>query len=134
MPSEVKFLLLTSILRNMHSDLARQRPDCCPLKGGLHAQKVLFFNSYLDWYCRAVNFLSCGFVGKKHYPKQPTVTPPIRLPVAVDLGWASCDGTIAERAYIMYSESLATYTTWKADQVLYGSYTPIITATTSVCA
>ena len=49
----------------------------------------------------AANFLSCA--------KRPTSTPTIRLPVVVDLGWASRDvikGTIAEPAYIMYGERL----------------------------
>ena len=49
------------------------------------------------------------FVGQKRCPKRPTATPTICLPVAVDLGWASCDdieGTIAEPAYIMYGERL----------------------------
>ena len=49
------------------------------------------------------------FVGEKCCPKRPIATPTIHLPVAVDLGWASCDdieGTIAEPAYIMYGERL----------------------------
>ena len=48
-------------------------------------------------------------MGEKRCPKQPIATPTIRLPVAVDLGWASRDiieGTIAEPAYIMYGERL----------------------------
>ena len=48
-------------------------------------------------------------MGEKRCPKQPTATPTIRFPVAVDLGWASRDiieGTIAEPAYIMYGERL----------------------------
>ena len=46
---------------------------------------------------------------EKCCPKWPTATPTIRLPVAVDLGWASCniiEGTIAEPAYIVYGERL----------------------------
>ena len=42
------------------------------------------------------------FVGEKRCPKRPIATPTVRLPVAVDLGWASRDvneGTIAEAAY-----------------------------------
>ena len=49
------------------------------------------------------------FVGEKRCPKRPIATPTIRLPVAVDLGWASRDvieGMIAELAYIMYGERL----------------------------
>ena len=48
-------------------------------------------------------------MGEKRHPKQPIAIPTIRLPVAVDLGWASCDdieGMIAEPAYIMYGERL----------------------------
>ena len=48
-------------------------------------------------------------MGEKCCPKRPIATPIIRLPVAVDLGWASRDvieGTIAEPAYIMYGERL----------------------------
>ena len=68
-------------------------------------------------------------MGKKCCPKRPIATPTIRLPVAVDLGWASRDdieGTIAEPAYIMYGERLpcsSSYIAWRADQVLCGSYT-----------
>ena len=50
----------------------------------------------------------CRFVGE-NCPKRPIAIPTIRLPVAVDLGWASRDvieGTIAEPAYIMYGERL----------------------------
>ena len=49
------------------------------------------------------------FVGEKRCPKWPTATPTIRLPVVVDLGWASRDdieGKIAEPAYIIYGERL----------------------------
>ena len=49
------------------------------------------------------------FVSEKFCPKRPIATPTIRLPVVVDLGWASCDiieGTIAEPMYIMYGERL----------------------------
>ena len=48
-------------------------------------------------------------MGEKRCPKWPVATPTIRLPVAVDLEWASRDdieGTIAEPAYIMYGEML----------------------------
>ena len=48
-------------------------------------------------------------MGEKHCQKWPIATPTIRLPVAVDLGWASRDdieGTITEPAYIMYGEKL----------------------------
>ena len=41
-------------------------------------------------------------MGEKRCPKRPIATPTVRLPVAVDLGWASRDvneGTIAEAAY-----------------------------------
>ena len=41
-------------------------------------------------------------MGEKCCPKRPIATPTIRLPVAVDLGWASRDdieGTIAEPVY-----------------------------------
>ena len=45
-------------------------------------------------------FVTIGrrFVGEKRCPKRPIATPTIRLPVAVDLGWAS-RGTIAEPVY-----------------------------------
>ena len=48
-------------------------------------------------------------MGEKHCPKRPIATPTIRLSVAVDLGWASCDeieSMITEPAYIMYGERL----------------------------
>ena len=65
-------------------------------------------------------------MGEKHCPKRPTDTPTIRFPAAVNLGWASrhdIEGTIAEPAYIMYFPVVASYVTWRADQVLYGSCT-----------
>ena len=48
-------------------------------------------------------------MGDKRRPKLPTVTPTVRFPVEVDLGWASRDnieGMISEPAYIMYGERL----------------------------
>ena len=48
-------------------------------------------------------------MGEKRCPKGPIAISTIRLPVAVNLGWASRDdikGTIAEPAYIMYGERL----------------------------
>ena len=45
-------------------------------------------------------------MGEKCCPKRPIATPTIRLPVAVDLGWASSDDIEAEPAYIMYGERL----------------------------
>ena len=69
-------------------------------------------------------------MGEKRCPKRPIATPTIRLPVAVDLGWASRDdieGTITEPAYTMYGVRLPYGSVLRrletADQVLYGSYT-----------
>ena len=56
-----------------------------------------------------VDIFGRRFVGEKRCPKRPIATPTIRLPAAVDLGWASRDiieGTIADPAYIMYGERL----------------------------
>ena len=59
---------------------------------------------YLDFIgsVRLVVIFGRRFVGEKRCPKRPIATPTIRLPVAVDLGWASRDfieGTIAEPKY-----------------------------------
>ena len=43
------------------------------------------------WECRARGFFIIifgrRFAGEKHYPKRPTATPTMRLPVAVKCGW-----------------------------------------------
>ena len=68
-------------------------------------------------------------MGEKYCPKWPTATPTIRLPEAVDLGWASRDvieGRL-QSPYILYTVRgfpvVASYVAWRADQVQYGSYT-----------
>ena len=72
---------------------------CTHLREG--NRKLDFIGSHChNFYC---------FVGDKHCPKRPTVTPTVCLPVVVDLGWVSRDiieGMIAERAYILYGERL----------------------------
>ena len=69
-------------------------------------------------------------MGEKRCPKRPIATPTIRLPVAVDLGWASRDvieGMIAESLRTLCTVRgfpvVASYVAWRADQVLYSSCT-----------
>ena len=64
-------------------------------------------------------------MGEKHCPKRPIATPTIRLPVAVDLGWASLDdieGTcMLTLCTVKGFPVVASYVAWRADQVLYSS-------------
>ena len=70
-------------------------------------------------------------MGEKHCPIRPTVTPTIRFSVAVDLRWASrddIDGTLQSLRTLCTvkgfpSPVVASYVTWRADQVLYSSCT-----------